>query len=70
MFTISKNICNIMSFSVLHFILLRKEGDSNPRNALGVYTLSRRASSTARASFLYQSPCMEDAHRNFSGVQK
>lgn len=41
MFTISKNICNIMSFSVLHFILSRKEGDSNPRNALGVYTLSR-----------------------------
>ena len=53
-----------------NYLKLRKEGDSNPRNALGVYTLSRRASSTARASFLYQSPCMEDAHRNFSGVQK
>ena len=31
---------------------LRKEGDSNPRYPLGVYTLSRRASSTTRASFL------------------
>ena len=30
----------------------RKERDSNPRNPLGVYTLSRRASSTTRASFL------------------
>ena len=29
--------------------LMRREGDSNPRNALGVYTLSRRASSTTRA---------------------
>ncbi len=28
----------------------RREGDSNPRYALGVYTLSRRASSTTRAS--------------------
>ncbi len=35
--------------------LKRKEGDSNPRNALGVYTLSRRASSTTRASFLIDS---------------
>ena len=33
--------------------LTRKEGDSNPRNALDVYTLSRRASSTTRASFLF-----------------
>ena len=31
---------------------LRKVGDSNPRNAFGVYTLSRRASSTTRATFL------------------
>ena len=31
---------------------LRKEGDSNPRNAFGVYSLSRRASSTTPASFL------------------
>ena len=28
---------------------LRSEGDSNPRNAFDVYTLSRRASSTTRA---------------------
>ena len=32
--------------------LLRREGDSNPRNPFGVYTLSRRASSTTRASLL------------------
>ena len=32
--------------------LKRREGDSNPRYPLGVYTLSRRASSTTRASFL------------------
>ena len=32
--------------------LWRKDGDSNPGNAFGVYTLSRRASSTTRASFL------------------
>ena len=30
----------------------RRERDSNPRYPLGVYTLSRRASSTTRASFL------------------
>ena len=28
---------------------LRREGDSNPRNAFDVYTLSRRASSATRA---------------------
>ena len=33
--------------------LLRREGDSNPRYPLGVYTLSRRASSTTRASLLF-----------------
>ena len=33
-------------------LIMRKERDSNPWNALGVYTLSRRASSTTRASFL------------------
>ena len=33
---------------------LRREGDSNPRYPLGVYTLSRRASSTTRASLLMQ----------------
>ena len=32
--------------------LLRREGDSNPRYAFGVYTLSRRASSATRASLL------------------
>ena len=31
---------------------LRRERDSNPRNAFGVYTLSRRASSTTRAPLL------------------
>ena len=35
--------------------LKRREGDSNPRYPLGVYTLSRRASSTTRASFLVDS---------------
>ena len=29
---------------------LRRDGDSNPGNPFGVYTLSRRASSTTRAS--------------------
>ena len=39
---------------IIHWFtpFLRKEGDSNPRYPLGVYTLSRRASSTTRASFL------------------
>ena len=37
-------------------IALRREGDSNPRYALGVYTLSRRASSATRASLLYLFP--------------
>ena len=32
---------------------LRKDRDSNPGNAFDVYTLSRRASSTTRASFLF-----------------
>lgn len=32
---------------------MRREGDSNPRNAFDVYTLSRRASSATRAPFLY-----------------
>lgn len=32
---------------------LRREGDSNPRYAFDVYTLSRRAPSTARPSLLY-----------------
>ena len=34
-------------------VFLRREGDSNPRNAFDVYTLSRRASSTTRASLLW-----------------
>ena len=33
-------------------LLSRKDGDSNPGYPFGVYTLSRRASSTTRASFL------------------
>ena len=33
-------------------IPLRRDGDSNPGNPFGVYTLSRRASSTTRASLL------------------
>ena len=33
---------------------MRKEGDSNPRNAFDVLTLSRRASSATRAPFRYQ----------------
>ena len=32
---------------------LRRERDSNPRYAFGVYTLSRRASSTTRAPLLF-----------------
>ena len=39
---------------------LRRDGDSNPGNTFGVYTLSRRASSTTRASLLRvrQSGCV------------
>ena len=33
----------------------RSGGDSNPRNAFDVYTLSRRASSTTRAPLLGES---------------
>ena len=32
---------------------MRKDGDSNPGNPFGVYSLSRRASSTTPASFHY-----------------
>ena len=35
---------------------LRRDGDSNPGNPFGVYTLSRRASSTTRASLLNSKP--------------
>ena len=44
----------IYYFLFIHFMFftLRREGDSNPRYPLGVYTLSRRASSTTRASLL------------------
>ncbi len=45
-------IC-FLSFIRLMFFILRREGDSNPRYPLGVYTLSRRASSTTRASLLF-----------------
>ena len=34
------------------FYFQRRDGDSNPGYPLGVYTLSRRASSTTRASLL------------------
>ena len=43
---------------MLHYLFsfliqnLRRDGDSNPGYPLGVYTLSRRASSTTRASLL------------------
>ena len=40
----------IVSFLSFLSLSMRREGDSNPRYALGVYTLSRRASSTTRAS--------------------
>ena len=45
----------IYYFLFIHFMFftLRREGDSNPRYPLGVYTLSRRASSTTRASLLF-----------------
>ena len=46
-----KKVCNCL--------ILRKEGDSNPRNDFVVYTLSRRASSTTRASFLFVSHVRE-----------
>ena len=35
----------------------RRDGDSNPGNTFGVYTLSRRASSTTRASLLCAQYC-------------
>ena len=47
-----KSLDNYCFYSNYQGFILRKEGDSNPRNALDVYTLSRRASSTTRASFL------------------
>ena len=34
-------------------VFKRRERDSNPRYTLGVYTLSRRASSTTRASLQF-----------------
>ena len=46
-----KKVCNCL--------ILRKERDSNPRNDFVVYTLSRRASSTTRASFLIVSHVRE-----------
>ena len=46
------NLTWASSDSIVRKSLLRREGDSNPRNPFGVYTLSRRASSTTRASLL------------------
>ena len=45
--------------------LKRREGDSNPRYPLGVYTLSRRASSTTRASFLVN----PNVYRLYAGLK-
>lgn len=50
-----REIVHLMRKPLIINGFLRREGDSNPRNALGVYTLSRRASSTTRASFLIDS---------------
>ena len=41
-----------MQWHVSGFFIQRRKRDSNPRYPLGVYTLSRRASSTTRASLL------------------
>lgn len=47
---------------------MRRERDSNPRYALGVYTLSRRASSTTRASLQYV--CNLPSSQNGCKLQK
>ena len=53
LYGIEKEIAiTFLSYSDFSFNLLRREGDSNPRYPLGVYTLSRRASSTTRAPLL------------------
>ena len=39
---------------LIMLFFLRRDGDSNPGNPFGVYTLSRRASSTTRASLLHR----------------
>ena len=44
---------SIISTSPCFALFLRREGDSNPRNPFGVYSLSRRASSTTPASLLF-----------------
>ena len=41
--------CWLTGLCFILFIILRREGDSNPWNPLEVYTLSRRASSTTPA---------------------
>ena len=41
---------NSNKFGFSSFVLLRRDGDSNPGYAFDVYTLSRRASSATRAS--------------------
>ena len=45
--------------------LKRREGDSNPRIGFADYTLSRRASSATRASFLIFHSCFSSAHDTF-----
>ncbi len=44
--------CGPIDHSGISPFSLRREGDSNPRYAFDVYTLSRRASSATRASLL------------------
>ena len=44
--------CVFYSLPFFFAVRLRRKRDSNPRYAFGVYTLSRRASSTTRASLL------------------
>ena len=48
--TLKSLVADLRVINNRHGILKRRERDSNPRNPLGVYTLSRRASSTTRAS--------------------
>ena len=45
---------NTLKFRSTSSVLLRSERDSNSRYPLGVYTLSRRASSTTRASLQWR----------------
>ena len=55
----------------LQRLFLRSKGDSNPRYAFDVYTLSRRASSTTRASLPRVDPVKTVANIiHFSGSTK